>query len=58
MSFEAGYAWAQVYAPPGRDFICFEPMPAPTDALNSQNGLIVLAPGAEHRGRFSVSALP
>ena len=31
--FEQGYPVAQVYAPPGRDFICFEPMTAPTDAL-------------------------
>jgi galactose mutarotase-like enzyme len=31
--FEAGYPFAQVYAPPGEDYICFEPMTAPTNAL-------------------------
>jgi aldose 1-epimerase len=28
------YPVAVVYAPPGRDFICFEPMSAPTNAFN------------------------
>lgn len=28
------YPVAVVYAPPGRDFVCFEPMAAPTDAFN------------------------
>ena len=41
VTFDEGFAWAQVYAPAGEDFICFEPMTAPTDALNSGDGLIV-----------------
>jgi galactose mutarotase-like enzyme len=55
VTFDEGFAWAQVYAPPGEDFICFEPMTAPTDALNSGDGLIVLAPGERHRTRFTVA---
>jgi aldose 1-epimerase len=55
VTFDEGFAWAQVYAPPGEDFICFEPMTAPTDALNSGEGLIVLAPGERHRTRFTVT---
>lgn len=30
---ESGYPAAQIFAPPGEDIICFEPMAAPTDAL-------------------------
>ena len=58
VTFEQGYEWAQVFAPPGQNFICFEPMTAPTDALNSHTGLIVLAPGASHTAAFSVTVTP
>jgi aldose 1-epimerase len=54
VTFDEGFAWAQVFSPAGRDFICFEPMTAPTDALNSGEGLIELAPGERHRTRFTV----
>jgi aldose 1-epimerase len=54
VTFDEGFDWAQVYAPPGEDFICFEPMTAPTDALNSGDGLTVLEPGDHHRARFTV----
>jgi aldose 1-epimerase len=57
-NFEAGYDWAQVYAPPGHDFICFEPMTAPADALNSHRGLGVLAPGEAHAARFRIAVTP
>ena len=57
-TFEAGYGWAQVYAPPGGDFICFEPMTAPTDALNTGTGLTVLAPGDEYTARVAFAVLP
>lgn len=50
-----GFAYAQIYAPPGRDYICFEPMTAPTNALRSGDGLIVLGAGEEHRATFRVS---
>jgi aldose 1-epimerase len=58
VSFEAGYGWSQVYAPPGHDFICFEPMTAPTDALNSGTGLRVLAPGEDYAASFTVAITP
>ncbi|MFZ0388713.1 MAG: aldose 1-epimerase [Solirubrobacteraceae bacterium] len=54
VTFDEGFDWAQVYAPPGKEFICFEPMTAPTDALNSGEGLRVLEPGQRHRARFTV----
>ena len=50
-----GYPYAQIYAPPGRDFICFEPMTAPTNALRSGDGLTVLAPGDEYSATFTVT---
>jgi aldose 1-epimerase len=51
----SGYPFSQIYAPPGKDFICFEPMTAPTNALRSGDGLTVLRPGEEYRGEFRVS---
>jgi len=58
VSFEAGYEWAQVFAPPGHDFICFEPMTAPADALNSGTGLSVLAPGEDYSASFTIAVTP
>jgi aldose 1-epimerase len=48
-----------VYAPPGRNFICFEPMTAPTNAFNlAQRGLYKhlqsIAPGATWRERYTI----
>jgi aldose 1-epimerase len=42
------------YAPGGRNFICFEPMAAMTNALNSGHALQKLAAGAEWRESFWV----
>jgi galactose mutarotase-like enzyme len=54
--FEAGYPVAQVYAPAGEEFICFEPMTAPTDAL-ARGGpdLPLVQPGGEFTARFSIA---
>lgn len=49
-----GYPCAQVYAPPTRELICFEPMTAPTDALRNVRSLRVLEPGERYRARFAV----
>lgn len=55
VTFRAGYEFAQVFAPAEEDFICFEPMSAASNALNSGDGLRILAPGEEHRAAFAVS---
>jgi galactose mutarotase-like enzyme len=55
VAFEAGYAYAQVFAPSIADVICFEPMTAPADALRHSPEF--LAPGASFSARFSVTAL-
>jgi aldose 1-epimerase len=52
-----GYPFAQVYAPPGKDFICFEPMTAPANALRSGDGLTVVAPGDSYVAEFAVVAV-
>ena len=53
--FDAGYPFAQVYAPPGDDVICFEPMTAPTNALVSGDDLMWVQPGASYTAVFSIS---
>jgi galactose mutarotase-like enzyme len=54
VEFLRGYAFAQVFAPPGTDYICFEPMTAPANALNSHDGLHVIAPGEDYRAAFRI----
>jgi galactose mutarotase-like enzyme len=54
VEFLRGYAFAQVFAPPGYDYISFEPMTAPTNALNSGDGLRVIAPGEDYRAAFRI----
>jgi len=49
-----GYPCAQLFAPRGSQFICFEPMTAPANALGSGEGLRVLSAGERYRARFSV----
>ena len=54
--FGEGYPIAQVYAPEGREFICFEPMTAPTNALVTGGPeLPLVAPGEAFTARFSVA---
>jgi galactose mutarotase-like enzyme len=55
LEFIEGYPCAQVFAPPRSQFICFEPMTAPTNALRSGTGLRLLHPGESYHARFSVS---
>jgi aldose 1-epimerase len=55
VAFDAGYDFAQVFAPAEQEFICFEPMTATSDALNTGDGLRVLAPGEQHRAQFTVT---
>jgi galactose mutarotase-like enzyme len=52
---EHGYPAAQVFAPATDDVICFEPMTAPTNALNSGDGLSLVAPGERYTATFSIT---
>jgi aldose 1-epimerase len=51
-----GFPYGQVFSPDGSDFICFEPMTAPSNALVSGDGLTVLDPGGEYRAEFRILA--
>jgi galactose mutarotase-like enzyme len=51
--FERGYPAAQIFAPPGEDVVCFEPMAAPTDALR-RGGYRVARPGEPAVAVFSI----
>jgi aldose 1-epimerase len=53
--FEQGYPAAQVFAPPGEDVVCFEPMTAPTDALR-RGGYRTAKPGDWGVAQFSIRA--
>lgn len=53
--FEQGYSAAQIFAPPGEDLVCFEPMAAPTDAL-SRGGYRSAQPGEPAVAVFSIRA--
>ena len=52
-----GYSYAQVYAPPDEDYVCFEPMTAAVAALNSGDGLLSVAPGGSFRADFTLRVL-
>jgi len=52
--FDEGYPYAQVWAPPGEQFICYEPMTAPTNALVTHDGLAFARPDDAYQARFSL----
>ena len=54
VGFGAGYPAAQIFAPPGEDLICFEPMAAPTDAL-TRGGYATAEPGRAAVAQFSIT---
>jgi galactose mutarotase-like enzyme len=49
-----GYRAAQVFSPADAQFICFEPMTAPTNALRSGDGLRAVAPGDSFTAVFRI----
>jgi galactose mutarotase-like enzyme len=51
--FEQGYSATQIFAPPGEDVVCFEPMTAPTDALR-RGGYRSAQPGDWGIAQFSI----
>ena len=54
VAHDHGFPVAQVYSPAGAQFICFEPMTAPVDALRTGLGLVRAVPGRPHTATFSV----
>jgi len=57
VALTAGYRVAQVYSPRGTDFICFEPMTAPIDALRTGRGLRAVGPGTSFTAEFSLGVV-
>jgi aldose 1-epimerase len=60
ISFGPKFTEAVIYAPPGKSFICFEPMSGTTNAFNLAHagiykGLQSIAPGGEWRESFRIS---
>ena len=53
--FERGFHAAQVYSPVNENFICFEPMKAPSNALVSGRDLTSVEPGQSDIAEFSIS---
>ena len=58
LCFERGFPAAQVYSPADQDFICFEPMKAPTNALVSGRELTSVEPGESDVSEFWISIGP
>jgi aldose 1-epimerase len=54
VEFLSGYRFAQVFAPPEKDFIALEPMTAPTGALTSGSGLRCVEPNERFRAAFRI----
>jgi aldose 1-epimerase len=55
IEFLEGYTHAQVFAPAGKDLICFEPMTAPGNALRSHEGLRLAPPGEPFTAAFRIT---
>ena len=58
VEFIAGFPYAQIFAPKGKDYVALEPMTAPTNALASGSGLNLVEPGAEFRSAFRIRVDP
>jgi galactose mutarotase-like enzyme len=52
--YDEGFPYAQVFAPPGADFVCLEPMTASTSALTT-GACPVVAAGEAFTARFSIT---
>jgi aldose 1-epimerase len=57
--FDSGWPVAIVWGPPGAEFLCVEPMAAPTDGINLHHrglwaGLQWIGPGDEWSGSFTI----
>ena len=53
---DESWPWLQVYAPAGSDFVCVEPMLAPTAAL-SDGHAVVVEPGSPLEASFTIRIL-
>jgi galactose mutarotase-like enzyme len=54
VEFGTGYPYAQVYSPADQALLCFEPMTAPTNALEHGTGLPMAEPGGSYSATFEI----
>lgn len=55
VEYGEGFPVAQIFAPPGQEYVCIEPMTAPTDALNGpDSALRWAAPGEPFSATFRI----
>jgi galactose mutarotase-like enzyme len=54
LRFDDRFPFAQVYTPPQASFICFEPMTAPTNALQSGEELPIVPPGESFPATWTI----
>ena len=55
VTFATGYPAAQIFSPRGAQFVCFEPMTAPTNVLRSGDGLRRVEPAASFTAVFRIA---
>lgn len=56
LHYDENYPVAQVFAPPGQEYVCVEPMTAPTNSLRvPDQGLRWVSPGESWRAVFRIS---
>ena len=55
VGFDEGYPYAQVFAPPDQELVCFEPMTAPVSALTIPGGCPEVRPGARFAAAFGLA---
>jgi galactose mutarotase-like enzyme len=53
--FDERFPFAQVYTPPAAEFICFEPMTAPTNALRSGRDLPIARAGSTFTATWTIA---
>jgi aldose 1-epimerase len=56
VEFADGYRVAQIFAPPGQEYVCIEPMTAPANALAGPDSVTAwVAPGGTHSATFRIT---
>jgi aldose 1-epimerase len=56
VELDGGYPVAQVFAPPGAEYLCLEPMTAPANALARPGDALTWVPaGGRHRATFRIA---
>jgi aldose 1-epimerase len=56
IDYAQGFPVAQVFAPPGREYVCIEPMTAPVNSLaGPDDALAWVRPGHQHTTRFRIT---